>query len=141
MVLSLVPACATFPDDRLLYFAGFGGMGLMAQFLAAVWQRVDWVPSSRIRRLPLAAAFWLLVVFHLVLSPLSLAATSNKVRAFGEIIKGAASTLPSDLAGALEPEATQPPRDTPAHSNPAARYVVQPAPGTGRSKHKAIPIE
>jgi hypothetical protein len=98
MVLSLVPACATFPDDRLLYFAGFGGMGLMAQFLAAVWQRVDWVPSSRIRRLPLATAFWILVVFHLVLSPISLATTTNKVRVFGEIIKGAASSLPSDPA-------------------------------------------
>jgi hypothetical protein len=72
MVLSLVPACATFPDDRLLYFASFGGMGLMAQFLSAVWQRADWLPSSRIRRLPFAAAFWMLVVFHLVLSPLSL---------------------------------------------------------------------
>jgi hypothetical protein len=96
MVLSLVPACATFPDDRLLYFASFGGMGLMAQFLSAVWQRADWLPSSRIRRLPFAAAFWMLVVFHLVLSPLSLATTSNKVRVFGDIINGAASSLPSD---------------------------------------------
>ena len=98
MILSLVPACATFPDDRLLYFAGFGGMGLLAQFLSAVWQRVDWVPSTRIRRLPLATAFWVLVVFHLVLSPLTLATTTNKVRVFGEIIGNAASSLPSDPA-------------------------------------------
>jgi hypothetical protein len=38
----------------------------------------------------------MLVVFHLVLSPLSLATTSNKVRVFGDIINGAASSLPSD---------------------------------------------
>ena len=98
MVLSLVPACATFPDDRLLFFAGFGGMGLMAQFLAAVWQRVDWVPSSRIRRLPLATAFWVLVLFHLILSPLTLATATNKVRVFGEFIDDAASSLPAKPA-------------------------------------------
>jgi len=98
MVLSLVPASATFPDDRLLFFAGFGGMGLLAQLLAAVGQRADWVPSSRIRRLPLTAAFWAFVVIHLVFAPLGLATTTAKVRTFGEIIDRAASSLPSDPA-------------------------------------------
>jgi len=98
MLLSLLPACATFPDDRLLFFAGFGGMGLLAQFLAAVGQRADWVPSSRIRRLPLTAAFWAFVVIHLVFAPLGLATTTAKVRTFGEFIGRAASSLPSDAA-------------------------------------------
>jgi len=98
MLLSLLPACATFPDDRLLFFAGFGGMGLLAQLLAAVGQRADWVPSSRIRRLPLTAAFWAFVVIHLVFAPLGLATTTAKVRTFGEFIDRAASSLPSDPA-------------------------------------------
>jgi hypothetical protein len=98
MVLSLVPACATFPDDRLLFFAGFGGMGLLAQLLASVWHRAEWVPRSRIGRLPLQVACWTFVVIHLLFAPLSLATTSNKVRVFGEFIDDAASSLPTDPA-------------------------------------------
>jgi len=96
MILSLLPACATFPDDRLLFFAGFGGMGLLAQFLASVQQRAEWVPRSRIRRLPLKVACWVFVVIHLVFAPLGLATTANKVRTFGSFIERAASSLPSD---------------------------------------------
>ena len=98
MVLSLLPACATFPDDRLLYFAGFGGMGLLALFMTAVWRRVDWVPTSRLRKLPLSVAAWFFVFIHLVFSPLALATTAAKVRIFGTIISRAAESLPSDPA-------------------------------------------
>jgi len=96
MMLSLLPASATFPDDRLLFFAGVGGMGLLAQFLAAVWQGADWVPKSRIRRLPIQAMGWAFVVVHLVLAPIGLAETANSVRTFGNLIDRAASSLPSD---------------------------------------------
>jgi hypothetical protein len=96
MMLSLLPASATFPHDRLLFIAGVGGMGLLAQFLAAVWQGSDWVPSSRIRRLPLQAACWVFVVIHLVVAPLGLAGTANSVKTFGTFIDRAASSLPSD---------------------------------------------
>lgn len=95
MVLSLLPACATFPDDRLLYFAGFGGMGLLAQFFAAVWQRSEWLPSSRIRRLPLQLACSFFVLIHLLFAPLALAMTTNTVRTFGTFINRAAASLPS----------------------------------------------
>jgi hypothetical protein len=96
MVLSLVPACATFPDDRLLFFAGFGGMGLMAMFMSAVSQGAGWVPSSRIRRLPLATAFWLLVVINIVISPLTLATTTTRLRIFGTIFTRSSESLPSE---------------------------------------------
>ena len=96
MILSVVPACATFPDDRLLFFAGFGGMGLLAQLLAAVWQRAEWVPRSRIRRLPLQVACWAFLVIHLVFAPLGLATKANTVRIFGTIISRAAESLPSE---------------------------------------------
>jgi hypothetical protein len=96
MVLALVPACATFPDDRLLYFAGFGGMGILARVVGGFWRRDDWVPSSRIGRLPLGIACWIFVLTHLVLSPLTLATTAHRVRVFGTIITRAAESLPSD---------------------------------------------
>jgi hypothetical protein len=100
MILSLLPACATFPDDRLLYFAGFGGMGLLAQFLAAVWRPAGWMPTSQIRRLPLQIACSVFVVIHLVFAPFALAMTTNTLKTFNSFINRAASSLPSD------PEAT-----------------------------------
>ncbi len=35
MALALVPACATLPANRLLFFVGLGGMGLLAEFLTS----------------------------------------------------------------------------------------------------------
>ncbi len=98
MVLSLLPACATFPDDRLLFFAGFGGMGLVAKFIAGVWQGADWMPQTRLRRLPLRTMCWALVAFHLVLAPLGLLTSSAKVKILGNAIERAAASLPSDPA-------------------------------------------
>jgi hypothetical protein len=95
MVLSLVPACATFPDDRLLFFASFGGMGLLAQFMKAVRSGAEWVPSGRLRQLPYHAFFWLMVVIHVVLAPLGLAMASAKVRMVGGFIEPAARSLPT----------------------------------------------
>jgi hypothetical protein len=96
MILSLFPACATFPDDRLLFFVGFGGMGLLAQFMASVRQREDRVLSSGFRRLPRQVAFWAFAVIHLVLAPLGLATTVVSVKIFGTFIERAAESLPSE---------------------------------------------
>ncbi len=98
MLISLLPACATFPDDRLLFFAGFGGMGLLAQLLAAMWQRAEWVPQFRIRRLPLQTACWALVAIHLLIAPLGLMTATAKIWIFGRAIERAAKSLPSDPA-------------------------------------------
>lgn len=35
MLLSIIPVCATFPSSRLLFFAGIGASGIIAQFLAS----------------------------------------------------------------------------------------------------------
>lgn len=60
MVLSLPPACATFPEDRLLFFAGLGAMPLVARYWQAVFgpERSLWP-----RRAPAVAlgAFWILL--------------------------------------------------------------------------------
>ena len=96
MVLSLFPPCATFPDDRLLFFVGFGGLGLLAQFMTAVRRRDEWLPTARVLRLPFQFALWAFVVIHLVFAPLGLATTSVNVKTLGSIIERAAESLPSD---------------------------------------------
>lgn len=71
MLISALPACATFASDRMLLAVGIGGMGLVAQVIArhseveleAYWTR----RSVKI----LSVVF---IVFHLVLSPLLLPA-------------------------------------------------------------------
>lgn len=72
MVLSLIPLCATFPSDRLLIFAGIGGMGLLGQFLAAVLKRDSSLPASRLWWVTAWAGAALLAATHLVLAPLHL---------------------------------------------------------------------
>lgn len=59
LLLSIVPACGTFPGDRLLMFASVGGMGLMAQFIADVFEPTA-LPTSWAHRFvayPLAGWF------------------------------------------------------------------------------------
>jgi hypothetical protein len=98
MLLSLVPSCATFPHDRLLFLAGFGGAGLVALFLGGWWAGADWVPPAK----PWRAGAWvlsvLLVGFHLVVAPLGLLRATPDLKAFGAILDRAAESLPGDPA-------------------------------------------
>ena len=63
MLLSMVPACATFPAMRLLVLPSFGAMGLMALFLCRTFGR----RSRHVRR---EAAFFFLGV-HIFFAPVS----------------------------------------------------------------------
>jgi hypothetical protein len=69
MLLSLIPVCATFPGNRLLFFASIGAFGIMAQFL------VTWLetPKSNLsgisiktRRVGILAIIF--IIIHLMLS-------------------------------------------------------------------------
>jgi hypothetical protein len=66
MLFSLVPVCATWPNDRLLLFSGFGAFGLIASFLARAF-----AVTGRERFLT-RAAVGLMVLIHVVLAPLLL---------------------------------------------------------------------
>jgi len=74
MVLSVIPICATFPMDRLLFFVGLGASGLLAQFLAAVFGRPAWRPMNLAWRFTAVALGSVFVFFHLIIAPLALPA-------------------------------------------------------------------
>jgi hypothetical protein len=73
IILALIPACSTFPADRMLLFIGIGAMGLSAQFLKGVATDIgDWSSRRPIRvALMLLAAMF--VARHAVAAPVSLA--------------------------------------------------------------------
>ena len=65
MLLSLVPAVATFPTGRLLVFASVGGAALIAQYL--VWASSEQQLGPRLLR-------GALLLLHLVIAPIALLA-------------------------------------------------------------------
>ncbi len=98
MLFAVLPACSTFVSDRMLFFVGIGGMGLLARFIAGVKRKEDWLPT---RAVPAWSARVLCVVFvliNLVLSPLSLTQRAGDLKAFGDVFERAAVSLPSDAA-------------------------------------------
>jgi hypothetical protein len=79
MLLSLLPICATFPADRMLFFVGLGGFALVAGFLSAVfgWNgKVDRPEAGRAARFAVKTLAVLMVLAHLVFAPLALAVRS-----------------------------------------------------------------
>ncbi len=74
MLLSLIPACATFPSDRLLSYAGLGAMGLVARFLHHRQGESSPAESAgRLRPMATVSVVWLFVAVHMVIAPVSLA--------------------------------------------------------------------
>jgi hypothetical protein len=72
MFLSLLPICTVSPDNRLLLFVGLGGMGLLAQFLSSWFVQAEWLPTSRIWRLPTRIFVFIFVVINCIVAPLTL---------------------------------------------------------------------
>ncbi len=79
MVLSLLPICATFPSDRLLFFVGLGAFALMARYFEVVFghpYETMQVGGGWTRRVSSVALGVALVVIHLGLAPVILAVRS-----------------------------------------------------------------
>lgn len=74
MVLSVIPICATFPMDRLLFFVGLGAAGLLAQFLVAAFGQPAWRPTKLAWRVSAVALGSVFVFFHFIIAPLALPA-------------------------------------------------------------------
>jgi len=70
LLFSALPMCTTLPAGRLLFFVGFGGMGLVAVFLATVFEKRKELLS--VRPYTAKGLAVLFTVIHLILSPLLL---------------------------------------------------------------------
>jgi hypothetical protein len=90
MLVSLLPVCATWPDDRLLLFSGFGAFGLIATFLSRAYAVVRPGPRFSAR-----AVAGLMVLIHVILAPLLLPLRARTVGLLlHEYIENGARSLP-----------------------------------------------
>ena len=70
MILAVIPICTTFTSDRMLFFVGLGAMGLLSQFLFAVFGGPGKNSINfRLRRFSSLLAF-ILIGIHLMIAPL-----------------------------------------------------------------------
>lgn len=101
MLLSMLPFCATYPCDRLLFLPGLGGMGLVAQFFGLRRDPPAWLRESRAQRAPgrVLAISW--IAIHGVLSPLSMPGGALSPLVMGKSLVRAANSFPH------APEVTQ----------------------------------
>lgn len=77
LVLSLVPISTTFPSDRMLLFAGLGGMALVAEFLCFALTASPHRPRRLGWRAPAAVLAGVFVLAHVVIAPAGLALSSS----------------------------------------------------------------
>lgn len=102
MVLSLIPACAVFPSDRLLILSGIGAFGLIA--IAIVRAGRTWrdrrsgdVAAPDAPRLPGLAFAALLLAVHLPIAALSMPVRiASTAQVFTAGIARGAATVPHD---------------------------------------------
>jgi hypothetical protein len=94
-MISMLPACGTLPGDRLLFVAGLGGMGLLAQLVAAVLEQAAWLPRLPGWRPVARIAVWALLINHLVFAPIMLVQSSSQMKVFGDVIERAGFSLPA----------------------------------------------
>jgi len=98
MVLSLLPACATFAHDRLLVFVGIGGMGVLAQWLGGRAEGAAWVPTGRAWRALATAFAGVAIAIQLLLAPVQFVAGSMGMKGVGALLDRQLATTPSDEA-------------------------------------------
>jgi len=88
MLISILPISATFPSNRLLFFVGFGAMGLVACLL----DRICAQSSTR----PVRIIAWVMFLVHGVMGPLGLPINSMGFRAPIEFLNRGIASFPYD---------------------------------------------
>ncbi len=68
MLLCVLPICATSPMNRNLLFVAIGAFGLTAQFIGGLCVKDNWVPTSRLWKVPAWMLCVTLVVIHVVMA-------------------------------------------------------------------------
>lgn len=72
MFLSLISVCSSHPNNRLLFFAGLGAMGLLSQLWHGLVDKADWLLKSRLWNRFANALVATITAFHIFVSPLLL---------------------------------------------------------------------
>ena len=117
-LLAAVPGCATLPMDRLMMYASFGGLGLVALLLADMAGATG---SDGLRgrlRSPLAI---LLIVAHFVVAPLGLISGTQHLQIMNRILSGSNPSIPVDLPSSTRVVAINTPNDLQGASLPIHR--------------------
>lgn len=96
MVLAAVPVCSTFAADRLLWFVGLGGAGLVARLIGAAFTERGALGASRLRRWLAVSVAVLLLVINVVLSPLMLLSRSRSMIDMGGLLETGTNSIPAD---------------------------------------------
>jgi hypothetical protein len=96
LVLSLPPACATFPEDRLLLLAGLGAFPLVAILAASFFERLR---SPSALSLPAAAFAGALFAMHGFVGPALLPARSLHMRRYDSKVQAAGKSAFADTKG------------------------------------------
>jgi hypothetical protein len=86
-VLSLLPACATFPHDRLLLVPSVGAMAVIAFLLTRAWHRRRCVGP--------ALGGCALALVHLAMAPALLPLRAASVGDFDKLLRASDATLPA----------------------------------------------
>ena len=103
MVLAAIPSCATYPNDRLLFFTGLGGMGLVMQYIAVARQSLKngISPFSSRPRAAAGMLFTVWVAVHMVLGPILLPVAAVTTYIIQRPIDWGATTLPNPGKGQI----------------------------------------
>lgn len=107
LVLSLLPACSAFPEDRLLFFAGIGAMPLVARLVAMCFgpREAAAAGPSIILGKPAFVVAGIWVVVHGVAAPLLLPYRSLAMFRYERSLREASASLfataPADSGSAL----------------------------------------
>jgi hypothetical protein len=118
-VLAIVPGCATLPMDRLMMYASFGALGLVALLLADLAQGQDHARGSRAwLRSPLVV---LLILSHFLVAPLGLVAGTQHLWIMNNILNGSNPSIPLDLPASTRLVAVNTPNDLLGSSLPIYR--------------------
>ena len=91
MVLALVPACSTFPSNRLLAFVGIGAAGLLGLLFQDLWGRLEGETDGK--RWPLKTLLAGLVLIHGILPPLLIYSNLEQMERFEALLRNIAASI------------------------------------------------
>ncbi len=96
MVFSLVPIASSDPSNRLLILTGVGAMGLIARFLGSLAGAEAGIPRARAWRIPALVLGWILIFFHLAISPISMPTIPRQMKLFANFMLSPIVAIPDD---------------------------------------------